>query len=257
VPAQLTLALPSVLGFVLVFARIGGAFIFVPLPGINASSGVARVVLALSFTLALFPRWPQANLEAPYIGGMVVAMIAELALGLTIGVAVAVLNEAFLMAGQIIGLQAGYAYASTVDPTTQADSGILVVFSQLIGGLLFFALGLHREVIRAFARSLDAFPPGSFVLNLGGAEKIVRLGAGMFSVGLRLAMPVLALLLLVDVAMALLGKLNQQLQLLILAFPVKMMATILLLASMAVLFPRVYRGYAEQVFARVAVAAGF
>jgi flagellar biosynthesis protein FliR len=51
--------------------------------------------------------------------------------------------------------------------------------------------------------------------------------------------------------------LNQQLQLLILAFPVKMMATIVLLASMAVLFPRVYRGYAEQVLARVAVAAGF
>ena len=161
------------------------------------------------------------------------------------------------MAGQIIGLQAGYAYASTVDPTTQADSGILVVFSQLTGGLLFFALGLHREVIRAFARSLDAFPPGAFVLTPSGAEKIVKLGSGMFSVGLRLAMPVLALLLLVDVAMALLGKLNQQLQLLILAFPVKMMATIVLLASMAVLFPRVYRGFAEQVLARVAVAAGF
>jgi flagellar biosynthesis protein FliR len=257
VPAQLTLALPAVLGFVLVLARVGGAFIFVPLPGINASPAMARVVLAVSFTLALFPRWPQANLAAPYIGGMVVAMIAELALGLTIGVAVAVLNEAFLMAGQIIGLQAGYAYASTVDPTTQADSGILVVFAQLIGGLLFFALGLHREVIRAFARSLDAFPPGSFVLTPAGAEKIVKLGSGMFSVGLRLAMPVLALLLLVDVAMALLGKLNQQLQLLILAFPVKMMATIVLLASMAVLFPRVYRGYAEQVLARVAVAAGF
>jgi len=257
VPAQLTLALPAVLGFVLVLARVGGAFIFVPLPGINASPAMARVVLAVSFTLALFPRWPQANLAAPYIGGMVVAMIAELALGLTIGVAVAVLNEAFLMASQIIGLQAGYAYASTVDPTTQADSGILVVFAQLIGGLLFFALGLHREVIRAFARSLDAFPPGSFVLTPAGAEKIVKLGSGMFSVGLRLAMPVLALLLLVDVAMALLGKLNQQLQLLILAFPVKMMATIVLLASMAVLFPRVYRGYAEQVLARVAVAAGF
>jgi flagellar biosynthesis protein FliR len=257
VPAQLTLALPAVLGFVLVLARVGGAFIFVPLPGINASPGVARMVLTLCFTLALFPRWPQANLAAPYIGGIAVAMIAELALGLTIGVAVAVLNEAFLMAGQIIGLQAGYAYASTVDPTTQADSGILVVFAQLIAGLLFFALGLHREVIRAFARSLDAFPPGSFVLTPSGAEKIVRLGAGMFSVGLRLAMPVLALLLLVDVAMALLGKLNQQLQLLILAFPVKMMATIVLLASMAVLFPRVYRGYAEQVLARMAVAAGF
>ena len=106
-----------------------------------------------------------------------------------------------------------------VDPSTQADSGILVVFAQLTAGLLFFALGLDREVIRAFARSLDAFPAGSFALAPAGAEQILRLASGMFSVGLRLAMPAMALLLLVDLALALLGRLNAQLQLLMLAFP--------------------------------------
>ncbi len=122
---------------------------------------------------------------------------------------------------------------------------------------MFFTLGLDREVIRAFARSLDAFPAGSFALAPAGAEQILRLASGMFSVGLRLAMPVLALLLLVDLAMALLGRLNQQLQLLVLAFPVKMMAAVAMLATIAVMFPRVYRGYAEQVLSRVAAIAGF
>ena len=60
-------------------------------------------------------------------------------------------------------------------------------------GLLFFALGLEREIILAFARSLDAFPAGSFLLTPAGAEQILRLASGMFSVGLRLAMPALAL----------------------------------------------------------------
>ena len=254
---HLTISLATVLGFVLVLARVTGAFIFVPLPGINAGPDMARAVMSLSITLALFPKWPQVNLTEPYIGGLVVALAAEVALGLTIGVAVSVLSESFLMAGQIVGLQAGYAYASMVDPATQADSGILVVFAQLTAGLLFFALGLDREVIRAFARSLDAFPAGTYVLSPAGAEQMMRLASGMFSVGLRLAMPALALLMLVDLAMALLGRLNQQLQLLTLAFPIKMMAAIGLLAMMAVLFPRVYRGYAEQVLGRVAVVAGF
>src|SRR4029077_19422938 len=250
-------SLSTVFGFVLVLARVSGAFIFVPLPGLSAGPELARAMLAITFTLALAPRWPVVNLESPYIGALVVAVLAELALGLTIGVAVSVLSESFLMAGQIIGLQAGYAYASTVDPSTQADSGVLVVFSQLAAGLLFFTLGLDREVIRAFARSLDAFPAGSFALAPAGAEQILRLASGMFSVGLRLAMPVLALLLLVDLAMALLGRLNQQLQLLVLAFPVKMMAAIALLATLAVLFPRIYRDYAGQVLARVTTIAGF
>ena len=256
-PTQLTFSLSAVFGFVLVLARVAGAFVFVPIPGVNAGPEAARIVLALSFTLALFPRWPHVNLTEPYIGALVLALLAEAALGLTIGVAVSVLAESFLLAGQIIGLQAGYGFASTIDPTTQADSGILVVFAQLIAGLLFFALGLEREVIRVFARSLDAFPVGTFVLAPAGAEQTLRLASGIFSTGLRLAMPVLALLLMVDLALALLGRLNQQLQLLILAFPIKMMAALGLLATMAALFPRVYRGYAEQVLARVATVAGF
>ena len=256
-PTQLTFSLSTVFGFVLVLARVSGAFIFVPLPGLSAGPEIARAMLAITFTLALAPRWPVVNLESPYIGALVVAVLAELALGLTIGVAVSVLSESFLMAGQIIGLQAGYAYASTVDPSTQADSGVLVVFSQLAAGLLFFTLGLDREIIRAFARSLDAFPAGSFALAPAGAEQILRLASGMFSVGLRLAMPAIALLLLVDLALALLGRLNAQLQLLVLAFPVKMMAAIALLATLAVLFPRIYRDYAGQVLARVTSIAGF
>jgi flagellar biosynthetic protein FliR len=257
VPHPLTFPLALVFGFVLVLARVSGAFIFVPLPGIHAGPDIARAVLAFSVTLALFPLWPHVNLTPPYIGGLVVAMMAELTLGLTIGVAVSVLNESFLIAGQVVGLQAGFGYASMIDPTTQADSGVLVVFAQLIAGMLFFAVGLDREIIRAFAHSLETFPAGSFALAPAGAEQILRLASGMFSVGLRLAMPALALLLLVDVALALLGRLNQQLQLLMLAFPIKMMAAVALLAALAVVFPHVYRGYAQQVMSRVTSVAGF
>lgn len=253
----LTFPLALVFGFVLVLARVTGAFIFVPLPGFHAGPDIARAVLALSITLALFPLWPKVNLHAPYIGGLVVAMMAELTLGLTIGVAVSVLNESFLMAGQIVGLQAGFGYASMVDPSTQADAGMLVVFAQMIAGMLFFAMGLDREIIRAFARSLETFPAGTFALAPAGAEEILRLASGMFTVGLRLAMPAVALLLLVDVTMALLGRLNQQLQLLMLAFPLKMMAAVALLAALAVLFPHVYRGYSQQVMSRMAMVAGF
>jgi flagellar biosynthetic protein FliR len=153
------------------------------------------------------------------------------------------LIEAFVLAAQILGLQAGYAYASTIDPTTQADSSILLVFAQLTAGLLFFALGLDREVIRAFARSLETQPAGSFVLTRPAAEQVLRLGSDMFSTGLRLALPVTALLILVDVALALVGRINAHLQLLTLAFPVKMLLALLMLAWVMALFPAVFRNY--------------
>jgi len=56
VPQHLTISLATVIGFVLVLARVTGAFIFVPLPGISAGPDMARAVMSLSITLALFPK---------------------------------------------------------------------------------------------------------------------------------------------------------------------------------------------------------
>ena len=92
-------------------------------------------------------------------------VLSESALGLAIGVSVAITLEAFMLAAQVLGLQAGYAYASTIDPNTEADSGILLVFAQLMAGMLFFALGLDREILRLFAQSLDRIPAGVYIFS--------------------------------------------------------------------------------------------
>ena len=66
---------------------------------------------------------------------------------------------------------------------------------------------------------------------------------------MRLALPVVALLLMVDVALALLGRLNQQLQLLSLAFPLKMLTALLVLSWMAPLFPRILLEFSGHAWA--------
>ncbi len=76
-------------------------------------------------------------------------------------------------------------------------------------------------------------------------------GKSALNAGLRLAMPVLALMVLVDVALALLGRINTHLQLLTVAFPVKMLVALGLLAWMTALFPSVFRGFGSQVLGAV------
>ncbi|HXK07737.1 MAG TPA: flagellar biosynthetic protein FliR [Verrucomicrobiae bacterium] len=248
-PAELTLSAGTLYGFLLVLARVGGALIFVPLPGMKGVPEPARAALALGFTLALFGQWPRidaGNLTAATIAGWVVA---EAAVGIAIGVAVAVILEAFTLAAQVLGLQAGYAYASTVDPNTEADSGVLLVFAQLIAGLLFFALGLDRELLRLFAQSLSAVPPGQYAFGAAAADRLIHLVSILFSVGVRLALPVVALLIMVDVALALLGRLNSQLQLLTLAFPAKMLVALVLLSWLAAIFPRLAKELSTQSWA--------
>ncbi|HXU48874.1 MAG TPA: flagellar biosynthetic protein FliR, partial [Candidatus Binatia bacterium] len=143
-------------------------------------------------------------------------------------------------AGQAIGLQAGYSYASTIDPNTQADSSVLVLMAQLLAGLLFFSLGFEREITKILAKSLVRFPPGSYKIDGPIALTVISLGKEIFREGLRLALPVIALLLLIDLALGMLSRVQTQLQLLTLAFPVKMLVAILVLTSSLVLFPSVF-----------------
>jgi flagellar biosynthetic protein FliR len=245
-PDSLTISGGALCAFLLVLARVAGALSFVPLPGIKGIPEPARAALAVALTLALFPRWPAVDAGAVTAAGLAGWALAEATVGLAIGVSMSFVLEAFTVAAQIAGLQAGYAYASTVDPNTEADSGVLLVFAQLMASALFFALGLDREVLRLFARSLDAIPLGAYGMSRASAKPIVELSAGLFTVGMRLALPVVALLVMVDVALALLGRLNQQLQLLSLAFPAKMLIALLALSWLAVLYPRIMTEFGGQ-----------
>ncbi len=64
-----------------------------------------------------------------------------------------------------------------------------------------------------------------------------------------MALPVVALLVMVDVALALLGRLNQQLQLLSLAFPAKMLIALVVLSWVAAVFPRVLLEFSGHAWA--------
>ena len=240
-PDNVSLSTATLYGFLLVLARVGGSLIFVPLPGIKGAPEPARAALALAFTLALYSRWPMVPAESVTVAVLAGWALTEAAVGIAIGVSVAIALEAFTLAAQVLGLQAGYAYASTIDPNSEADSGILLVFAQLMSGMLFFVMGLDREVLRLFAQSLDKVPPGAFIFTRATAEPLIRLGATLFSVGVRLALPIVALLVMVDVALALLGRINSQLQLLSLAFPAKMLTALVLLSWMSAMFPRILR----------------
>jgi flagellar biosynthesis protein FliR len=240
-PGNLTLSLGTLCAFLLVLARVSGAFVFVPLPGANATPGMARAVLAVGITLALASRWPAVNAASITPAQLTGWVLVEAGLGLGIGVAVSMILEVFVLSAQLVGLQAGYGFASTIDPNTQADSGILLVFAELFAGLVFFSVGLDREILRLFAASLDRVPPGSYSFGLSSADSLIHLGGNLFTIALRLALPVIALMVMVDVALTLLGRVNAQLQLLHLAFPAKMLIALLVLSWIAVLFPRICR----------------
>jgi flagellar biosynthetic protein FliR len=221
----------TLLGFLFTLARVSGVFAFLPLAAFRAAPEAAKIVMSLAFTVILWPEWKSpvaVNNES--LSRIVAGLAGEMALGLAIGLIVAIVLELFQVAAQIVSLQAGFGFASTIDPTSGADSTVLITLAQLTAGLLFFATGGDRMLVKVLADSLRLCPPESFTVTRGWAEPIVRFSATIFSAGLRLAAPVVALLLLADISLAVLGRMQQQLHLVSLTMPVKLGATMVLLS---------------------------
>ncbi len=243
---ELNIALSALLGFGLTLVRFAGMFVFVPLPGAQAGANVPRIVLAAATAMALQSHWPRID-ATPAVSQLVAWIAAEAALGVFVGVTVGWIAEIFIIGAQALSVQTGYSFASTFDPNTQADSGILQIFAQLAAGLLFFATGMDGQVIRLLARSLEAWPPGSFWLHPSMAEAVIRTGGQAFVLAVRLALPVIGLLFLVDLMMGVVGRVNAQVQIISLSFPLKMIAALVMMSALLAVFPVLYRQQAEHV----------
>jgi flagellar biosynthetic protein FliR len=194
----------------------------------------AVFVLAVSFLLApLVAGLPNAHALLSFS-----ALMGELAVGLVYGLTLALLSEMLLFAGQIAGLQFSFSLVNLMDPASSIQTPLMGEFFQLMGTLVVLAAGLDRILLASIVRSFHAAPLGTFVLLPVSALAIVRAAGGIFLAAVELAAPILAATLLVEIAVALLGKLSPQLPVMSLTVPLKTLTGFAILAGSLALWPR-------------------
>jgi flagellar biosynthetic protein FliR len=233
-------------GFLFTLARVSCVFAFLPLAAFRGTADIPKIFLSLGFTLILWPEWKTPVSADATIGRLLTGIAGEAALGIAIGLTLAIVLEVFQVAAQVVSLQAGFGFASTVDPNSGADSTVLLTLAQITAGLLFFATGSDRLLVRALADSLRLCPPESFSVHKNWAEALIRFSGSIFGIGLRLAAPVVALLMLTDAALAVLGRVQTQIQLVSLTIPVKLAVSMLLLSATLAFQPRVFGSVMTQ-----------
>jgi flagellar biosynthesis protein FliR len=246
-PASIHFDSEALTGFLLTLTRVTATLVLLPLPGITQASQYARIILILGSTVCLMPVW-QTVAQLDSNSGILGGMLFETTMGLMLGLAIAFLFETFQVASQIISFQAGFSFASTIDPQSQADSNLFQVFSQMTIGLLFFTVGIYRHLLRLLARSFTSLSPHSAHAREFSFNLILHLGTKMFVDGFKLALPVVILLFLVDQGLGALTRLQPQLQVLTLAFPAKIVLSILFLAAIMVRWSELFEHLAGETF---------
>jgi flagellar biosynthetic protein FliR len=166
------------------------------------------------------------------------ALLGEVAVGLVYGLTLTLLSEMLIFAGQIAGVQFSFSMVNLLDPTSSIQTPLLGDLFNLMGTLVIIAAGLDRIMLASVVRSFRVAPLGSFALAPTTGLEIVRAAGGIFLAAVELAAPVLAATMLVEISVALMGKLSPQLPVMMLTVPMKTLTGFVLLSGSLALWPR-------------------
>ncbi|MBZ5655254.1 MAG: flagellar biosynthetic protein FliR [Acidobacteriia bacterium] len=226
-------------------SRVTGLLMIAPFLG---SAGVpARIKVGIAFLLTIFlvplvPP-PSSALPAPSIA---LVMLGEFAIGFLVGFTLQLFFEAAQLAGQVCGVQMGYALASVLNPDNQADSAVLSTFYELIVLLLFIQLSVPHWLLRGLARSFEYLPPGHLSLTWPAISALTEFAGGMWVAGVQIAAPVLVATLFADIALGFLGKASPQLPVLFVGLSIKSLLGLALLGGAVAFWPRFFDARFER-----------
>jgi flagellar biosynthesis protein FliR len=221
---------------VLALVRVSGMAAFAPFFSSNALPARTKAVfvVAVSYLLApLVAALPNAKVEISYE-----ALIGEVGAGILYGLTLSLLNEMMLFAGQVLGVQMSFSLVNLMDPTSPIQTGLLSDLFQLMGTLVLITAGLDRILLASVIRSFRAVPLGGFALSQAGVLGVIKAAGGVFLAAVELAAPVIAATLVVEVTVALLGKLSPQLPVMSLTVPMKTLTGFVVLAGALAVWPR-------------------
>jgi flagellar biosynthetic protein FliR len=226
-------------------ARVTGLLVVAPFLGSAAVPPRIKIGLAFLLTLFMVPLVPAIPAALP-TPALIVVLLGEFTIGFLLGLTLQVIFEAGQIAGQVCGVQMGYALSSIINPDSQADSAVLATFYQLIVLLLFIQLSVPHWMLRGLAHSFTYLPPGHFSLTWPQVHALFEFAAGMFVAGLQIAAPVLVASLFADVALGFIGKASPQLPVLFVGISIKNLLGLALLCGAVAFWPRFFDARFER-----------
>ncbi|MBV5309680.1 flagellar biosynthetic protein FliR [Chromatium okenii] len=210
------------------FVRISAMLLVAPLFGARHVNIRARLGLGLLLALIVVPQLKAPPFIDPLgIEGLIVAL-RQVLIGVALGFILQMVFSALTQAGEYIALSMGLGFASAMDPVGGVQVPMISQFLTILAMLIFLALNGHLVLIQLLLKSFETLPVTWAVVSFGNV---------MFSHALLIALPAMAALLLVNLAMGVVTRASPQLNIFAIGFPLTILAGFVILILTLPSFP--------------------
>lgn len=210
------------------FLRVSAFLLAAPLFGARSVPVRVRITVAVVMTALLVPALPAPpTLDMLSPLGLLTA-VQQVGIGLLGGFLLQLFLAALTFAGELISLGMGLGFASLVDPQNGVSIPILSQLYLMLALLLMLAFDGHLLLLQLLARSFTTLPVAPVGLQFADFRAVAGFITDMFALGLLVALPAITVLLVVNLAFAVVSRAAPQLNLFAIGFPVSLLVGLLI-----------------------------
>ena len=213
-----------VLAYALASPRLLAVFAILPFLGRQVLTGLVRNGVAISIALVIVPVVAvDVAVAAPSPLEIVGLLVKETLIGLLIGFPLAVVFWSLESIGFYIDNQRGAAMASSLDPLSGAQTSPLGIMLNQAFVVYFFSTGAFLSLLGVLYSSYVIWPVPAFFPRFGEGVPVFYLEMldGLMWLVITFSAPVIVAMFLAEFALALVSRFAPQLNVFILAMPVK------------------------------------
>jgi flagellar biosynthetic protein FliR len=245
--ADLALGQSVLVGFMLALARTAGFVLTAP--PFNTRAIPARVRSAVAIALAL-PLTSFLTDDAPSLTSieLVPRIVVQVFTGVTLGALVNLAVAAVQMLGDLIDVVGGFTMTLGMDPLLLVQTSVMGRLHQLVAITLLFVGDGHLLILQGLSRTVQLSPTPT--LDLSDVARVLAADlTGMFVAAVQVAAPIIGALFVADVALGLLTRAAPALNAFALAFPLKILLSLLLVGLVLLQVPSLLTRLVEQAVA--------
>ncbi len=202
------------------FFRIGAMVMSAPITGSQTVPIRVKLFVTLVLTLAIAPQLSPVPQFDPFSPMTLLLIIQQVLIGVAMGTALQLVFAAIVTGGQIIAYQMGLGFASMVDPQSGVTVPVVSQIYLLATSLLYLVFNGHLVLIEVVAESFTSMPIAPDGLTRDGIWQLVSWGSELFAGAVLISIPVVAAILVVNIAFGVMARAAPQLNIFAVGFPV-------------------------------------
>lgn len=238
------------------FVRILALLMVAPITGEKEVPHRVKIGLALLIALLL----PLDQLTEPitfFSATGIFVIFQQIIIGIIIGFAMQFTFMTVRLAGELIGMQMGLGMATFFDPVGGPATPVLSRLINVIALLVFLHMDGHLWLIYGIAESFTIIPMTTTPLKINGYLSLIETSSLLFVNGIILALPLVTLLLIINMALGLLNRITPQLSIFVVGYPVTLLLGLIMLSFLMATLPNFVEFLIRQSFAHISSMLGY